>query len=302
MKKISAMVLAGLLILTGCSSNTLLVAESFKKTMDTSSFESKTSISLSVHFPENANVPLDDNRKPVMDLLKNGIVVDTIRKNDRESHITISANNPAPILSSELWPYPTAPSFDLYINGNDLLVKSSVDKKFLALASEADNPLDSVTSEQMKQLLKAFVNQYEFNPQHLEKIGQEKITLPDASVSDTTHIRISLDIQEAKDMAVYTVESLSRFEGLKDLPSLLPADAQKDVDVAKIRKDLSDMAQQLKSWNMDELKKNGLDGKLQLNLWIDKDNQIVQDETNIDLRLPNDADQQSGSSIRPIST
>ncbi|UUZ90542.1 hypothetical protein LJK87_32275 [Paenibacillus sp. P25] len=75
-----------------------------------------------------------------MDLLKNGIVVDTIRKNDRESHITISANNPAPILSSELWPYPTAPSFDLYINGNDLLVKSSVDKKFLALASEADNP------------------------------------------------------------------------------------------------------------------------------------------------------------------
>ncbi|UUZ90543.1 hypothetical protein LJK87_32280 [Paenibacillus sp. P25] len=109
----------------------------------------------------------------------------------------------------------------------------------------------------MKQPLKAFVNQYEFNPQHLEKIGQEKITLPDASVSDTTHIRISLDIQEAKDMAVYTVESLSRFEGLKDLPSLLPADAQKDVDVAKIRKDLSDMAQRLKSWNMDELKKTG---------------------------------------------
>jgi hypothetical protein len=295
MKKIGFILLAVLLVLTGCSPNALVVAESFKKTLDLTSFESKTNISLSGHLPA---VPMDNNIKPVLDILKEGIVIDTLQKNNQESHAIISSNNPAPILGSELWPFQTAPSFDLYMKGNGLYVKSSVDKKFLALSSQAANAPDTMASEKVKQILKAFINQYDYNAQHLEKMGSEKVTLPNGSVLDTTHIRISLGMQEALDMAAYTLDNLSRFEGLKDLPSLLPTlgGAQGEVDLAGIKNNLSDMANQIKSSNVADLKASGFDAKLSLDLWIDKDNQISQNETNIYFKLPNDSTQQSGSS------
>jgi hypothetical protein len=263
--------------------------------MDLSSFESKTNISLSGHLPAD---PMDNKIKPVLDILKEGIVIDTLQKNQQESHAVISANNPAPILGSELWPFQTAPSFDLYMNGNGLYVKSSVDKKYLALSSQAANAPDSMASEKMKQILKAFINQYDYNSQHLEKMGSEKVTFPNGSVLDTTHIRISLDMQEALDMAAYTLENLSRFEGLKDLPSLLPTfgGAPGEMDLAGIKNNLSDMAKQIKSLNVADLKASGFDAKLVLDLWIDKDNQISQNETNIYFKLPNEFTQQSGSS------
>lgn len=295
MKKLSVVIIAVILVLTGCSTNALLVANSFKKTMDLSTYESTTSISLSSNLP---GFPMDDKSKLVMGILKDGIVIDTVQKNAQESHSTISLNNPDLILGSELWPFKTAPSFDLFLNGNDLYVKSSVDKKFLALSSEETNVPDSMVSEKMKQLLKAFVNQYDYNPQHLEKVDQEKVTFPNGNSLDTTHIRISLDMKEALDMAAYTIENLSRFEGLKDLPSLLPTtgETQKEIDLTEIKNNLSDMVQQIKSWKVEDLQATGYDAKLVLNLWIDKDNQIVQNETNINFKLPNDFAEQSNRS------
>jgi hypothetical protein len=295
MKKLSIVLIAVILVLTGCSTNALLVANSFKKTMDLSSYESKTSISLSGNL---SGVPMDDKSKRVMDILKDGIVIDTVQKNAQESHATISLNNPDLILGSELWPSKTAPSFDLFLNTNDLYVKSSIDKKFLALSSEATNVPDSMTSDKMKPLLTAFVNQYDYNLKHLEKVDQERVTFPNGSALDTTHLRISLDMKEALDMAAYTIENLSRFDGLKELPSLLSntGETQKEIDLTEIKNNLSDMVQQIKSWKVEDLQAAGYDAKLVINLWIDKDNQIVQNETNINFKLPSNFAEQSNSS------
>jgi hypothetical protein len=298
MKKAIAAAAALLLVLTGCSPATLQVAESIKNSMDLKSFESKTAISVSGHIPD---LPMDDQIQPVVEVLKKGIVIDTVQKNDQESHVTLSLNNPAPILGSKLWPYQTAPSFDTYTNGNVTYIKSSVDKKYLALASEAANSQNAGLSENMGQFIKAFVSQYDYDPKHLEKVGQEKVTLSDGSFSDTTHFRITLDMQEALEMAAYTLENLSKYEGLKDLPSLLPAQVedQQGTDVGEIRSQLSEMAKQIKALNVQDLKASGFDGNLGLDLWIDNDNQIVQNEADIDVKLPNDPEQPSANADHP---
>jgi hypothetical protein len=268
--------------------------------MDLHSYESKTSISVSGHMPD---LPMGDQQiSPVVEVLKKGIVIDTVQKNDSESHVTLSLNNPAPILGSELWPYQTAPSFDTYTNGNVTYIKSSVDKKYLALASDAANGPDAALGEKMKQFIKGFITQYDYTPKHLEKVGQEKVTLSDGSVSDTTHFRITLDLQEAMEMASYTLDNLSRYEGLNDLPSLLPAqvEAQQGANVSEMRSGLSEMAKQIKALNVQDLKASGFDGSLGLDLWIDNDNQIVQNEADIDVQLPNDPVQPSGNADHPV--
>lgn len=300
MKKLIVLAAGMLLILSGCSPAALLVADSFKKTMDLTSYESRTSISVNGHFPD---APEDGVIKQVLEVLKSGVVFDTVQKNERESHVSLSVNNPAPVLGSEYWPYQTAPSFDSYTNGNVTYIKSSVDKKYLAFTSEAADGSNNEVSEKMKQFVKAYVNQYDYNPQHLEKVGQEKVTLPDGSVSDATRIRINLDTQEALDIAAYTFDNLSRFGGLKDLPSLLHTlgEAEQDINVNELKSNLSDMAKQIKSGHIEELKASGLDGKIGLDLWIDKDNQLVQNEINIDFKQPRDPAQRSGSDAADVA-
>lgn len=297
MKKLSAVLLTVLLALTGCSSNALLVGNSIKNTMDLSSYEAKTVLQLSGHLSAG---PMDEKEKLVFDILKDGIMIDTLQKNKQESHVTISAKKPAPILGSELWPYQTAPSFDLFTKGNDLLFKSSIDKKFLAMSAgtETGTVPDSALSEKMNQFMKDFISQYDYNFQHLEKVGQEQITLPNGSVSDTTHMKLTLDMQEALDLAAYTLDNLSCFEGLTDVAALapIPNETQQEMDLTEIRKSLSDMAQQIKSMKTEELKASGFDAKLSVQLWIDKDQQIVQNESNIYFKLPNDITQQGNSS------
>ncbi|XEC95806.1 S-layer homology domain-containing protein [Paenibacillus tarimensis] len=288
MKKIAVLMLSLLLLLTGCVQNAGLLTDAIKQGLDNSSFEASTTVRLDTNLPVEQ---MGSEMEAALQLLKDGVIIKSQQKNDREAHATILLQNPAGITGTEFWPFEIDPALDLYMDGGNLYVKSTVDDKFLG-SSTGETDISEDDTELLKELVLDFINQYQYVLPNVNNAGEETVGLPDGSKETATHLQITLDFQEAVNMTVYTLENLSKFEGLEQLITEFSKysgmdDSEAAPDALKELTDsLATAAQEVKALNVEELKAAGWNVELALDFWITPEKQIAQDKFKLKVQVP----------------
>ncbi|WP_028612850.1 S-layer homology domain-containing protein [Paenibacillus harenae] len=284
MRKTVFIILSALLLLTGCVSNAPIFTEAFKKGIDVTSFESKSTVTI------DTNVPVqDDELKRVLQVLKSGVIIAQQQKDLQNAHMEISLQDPTPIMGTELWPSAKKPALDVYIQGSDLYVKSTADNKFLGIENETSEQSQAEVTAQMKKFMEEIVKQNPFTLRHVDILGEETVTLPNGSSETATHVRITMEFKEMVDVLISTLENLSKSPDLDNqlksiFGEIIPTE---DLETGtSVKDELSNLVKELKAVNAEELKAAGWDVDFSLDTWINSDKEFDQTDAVITVHAP----------------
>lgn len=281
--KIIALIGIASLLLVGCQQDAQLVTEAVKNNFDTTSVESKSTVTFDLNLPE-----AEDH--PIFDLLSSGIVMDAKQKNLQEAAVSISANNPETIKGTELWPFDEDPAIDLIVRGNDLLITSPVDKPALLLPVEESG---DIPPEKMNELalefVENFIENYDYTFENVVEKGTETVSLPNGNDVSAKHIQINMDLEEAIDVTIYTLESLAESDELKELFALFMVNEEMEEmpDLSELMQEgFLELAAMLKDVKNEHLDESGVEANIVFDYWINDDTEIVQEDAMISVHLP----------------
>jgi hypothetical protein len=289
MKKISMILLVALLLMAGCTQNAAFLKEPLIKTAEVTSYEGLTKIQLST----NVNPEDDETLRLILQMLKDGLLVKTQQKNMNEGNVSISLQESSSVLDTELWPHSIHPSIDLFVNESNLIVKSSVDEKYLGIANVTPSLEATDFNELLEQAFVQFIDEYDYTFKKADNLGIEKVQLPNETSIDATHIQISIDTEEALEVMIYTLENLAKFSELEALinyiaqtDALGAPELSADLNYESVKTTLLEMATELKAINVTELKESGFSTSIVLDFWVGPDQLIVQQGAKLSLSLP----------------
>lgn len=291
MKRTWLLILLLVFVLSGCAPNVAIVGEAMKSQLDVTSYASTTTFALDADVPtdgQDARVGL------VLKALRDGVVFDVQQKDEQHAHGVISLKNPASIVGTELWPSQTKPALEFYLEGNEVYLKSSLDQKFLHVPA-AEAPLSPEMQKEFNELAKSvvreYIDQFGYPFKNVTTTPNVDVTLPDGSKVSTTHVNITLDLEEAHELLVYYLENLSKFDGLDRLMTGIGEMTGEDVTpvVPEMKAALAQAANALKLVNVKELAARGVKADISAEYWISTDNRFVQDHLKVDFNLPGNA-------------
>ncbi|MGG1662296.1 S-layer homology domain-containing protein [Brevibacillus sp. NRS-1366] len=279
------------LLLSACTPNTPLFTEALVKGMDTKSFESKSTITLDTNLPVE-----DETAKTLLATLKSGVTMQVEQKDQQNGHVTISLQDPGPLMDSGVWPSEKEPALDLYVEGDKTYVKSTADNKFLGITNDADSQAAAQLGASEKKLFEAFLKQQEFSLKDVQTVGEETVQLPDGKVQTATHVRISVDFQEAVDFIAFALDYASKHPELtkafENNPLIPVPGAESGSD--NLKDSLSEMVKELKSADVKKLQAEGWDFHIVLDAWINADKEFVQNQFTVTGSLPASTLSESG--------
>lgn len=297
MKKAGFLFLSLLLLLTGCAQNAPLVAEAMKNNLTVTSYEAQSIVSIDTNLPTE-----DEQAKSLLQILKKGVILQNQQKNDQDGHLTLSFVDPSPILGTQIWPSKIKPAFDVYSQGQNTFLKSTIDDKFFSMPANGPEsiPSNEQTNAFSEKLAEGILSKNQFNLKNVKTIGEESINLPDGSYEKTTHVRITIDFQEAIDYLTYLVEQLSQTPDLEKVIGNIPHDSAplNGLD------GLTEIEKNLKSIDVKQLQSEGWDGHITLDTWINSDKLFVQNDVTLSVNAPGKALSEDGviptSQLKPI--
>lgn len=296
MKRTWLLILLLVFVLSGCAPNVAIVGEAMKRQLDVTSYASTTTFALDADVPtdgQDARVGL------VLKALRDGVVFDVQQKDEQHAHGVISLKNPASIVGTELWPSQTKPALEFYLEGNEVYLKSSLDQKFLHVPA-AEAPLSPEMQKEFNELAKSvvreYIDQFGYPFKNVITTPNVDVTLPDGSKVSTTHVNITLDLEEAHELLIYYLENLSKFDGLDRLMAGIGEMTGEDVTpvVPEMKAALAQAANALKLVNVKALAARGVKADISAEYWISADKRIVQDHLKVNLNLPGDVIPDSG--------
>lgn len=272
------------LLLSACTPNTPLFAEALTKSMDTKSFESRSTITLDTNLPAT-----DEPAKTLLSTLKSGVIMQQQQKDLQNGHVMLSLQDPKPLMDSGVWPSKKEPALDLYVDGDKAYLKTSADNKFLGTTNEADAQAEAEIAASEKKLIEAILQQKEFSLKDVQTLGDETVRLPDGTDQTATHIRISIDYQEAVDFLAFALDFVSKQPELTKAFAnnpFIPAAAGNGSDDASVSDSLAHMAKELKSVDVKKLQAEGWDFHIALDAWINADKEFAQTEFTLTGNMP----------------
>ncbi len=290
MKKIFLLALS-FLLLTACTPNAPLFTQAMVKALDTQSFESKSTVTL------DTNLPVEDEKvKSLLATLKSGVNIQVQQKDEQSGHVTISLQDPKPLMESGFWTSDKEPALDMYVEGDKTYLKTTADNKFLGVTTDASGQVAAELGATQKKLFEAFLKQTEFSLKDVQTLGEETVQLPDGNSQKATHVRISVNFQEAVDFLVFALDYASKQPELAKLfedNSFVPVPGE-ELDVESIQDSLAQMAEELKAVDVKKWKAEGWDVAIQYDAWINADKEFVQDQVTLTVNAPAAALAESG--------
>lgn len=282
MKKIFLFALC-FLLLTACTPNAPLFTEALVKGLNTKSFESKSTITLDTNLPVE-----DDTAKMLLATLKSGVNIQYQQKDQKSGHVTISLQDPKPLMDSGIWLGEKQPALDMYAEGDKVYLKSTADNKFLGMASDVAGLAGTEFGPSQEKLIEAFLKQTEFSWKDVKTLGEETVQLPDGNSQKATHIRISVDFQEAIDFLAFALDYASKqpelAEAFENNP-LVPVPGDES-GIGSVKDSLAEMVKELKAVDVKKLKAEGWDVKLVYDAWINSAKDFVQDQVTLTVHAP----------------
>lgn len=281
MKKFVFLAVSMLLILTGCAPDAPLLTEGLKNAPN--SLEAKSTLTF------DTNLPVADKQgQALLTALKSGVILDTQIKDTEHIHQTVSLADPSAIEAASLWPSKTKPGYETFKEGNVTYIKTTADNKFLGIKTDDSKQLIEELAPIIQKLGDDFINQDQISLKNVQTLGEESVTLPNGNSEQATHVRVSIDFQEALSLLTYAVEHLNENPDVQKLLGSIPNTAlpTAELNADDVKKGLADLATELKSLDVEKLKAAGWDGQITVDSWINSAKQIDQSDFALTAKVP----------------
>lgn len=271
MKKVLVLCVAFALVLAGCSQEAATVKEAIVHDMDLASGESLVTLKIDTNL-------LDDEDEvfgPFLKALQDGLKFHSKQKSKTEGYTQVSLVNPNVLKGTDLWPYEAEPTLELFIDGGNLYLTTSIDQAVLALTEEG---LEGADQEGITEAVRDFIADYNYELKQVSLKGSEKITLPDGSQVEAQKVNVKLDLEESVAILIYTLEHLAEHPELVNLLGL-------EGTSGDVQEELQTAITELQALDIKDLTASGLKQELNLDLWV-ADKHLVQVDGNLKLELP----------------
>lgn len=234
-KKGSALLVAGMLVLSGCSGEASLVRDSIVQTLDKPNYDYQGTLKLTGDIdklPEALGEPIDPEGKAVLEALKAGVTVKGSQLDLENTKAVIEVNDDKLLRDNKLWSGDKKASVELLVSKDSFFLKSPLDSKYLVMsadvtgdlsamgASEAANPAKlKEYQEKMNDLtisfIKKYVAKYGYKLNNVKNLGATSVELPNGEKAEATHIAIKLDTKELVNMFFYTANDAVASQDVK---------------------------------------------------------------------------------------
>ncbi|HZG83113.1 MAG TPA: hypothetical protein VEZ13_20340 [Brevibacillus sp.] len=234
-KKGSALLVAGMLVLSGCSGEASLVRDSIVQTLDKPNYDYQGTLKLTGDIdklPEALGEPIDPEGKAVLEALKAGVTVKGSQLDLENAKAVIEVNDDKLLRDNKLWSGDKKASVELLVSKDSFYLKSPLDSKYLVMsadvtgdlsamgASEAANPAKlKEYQEKMNDLtisfFKKYVAKYGYKLNNVKNLGATTVELPNGEKAEATHIAIKLDAKELVNMFFYTANDAVASQDVK---------------------------------------------------------------------------------------
>lgn len=234
-KKGSALLIAGMLVLSGCSGEASLVRDSIVQTLDKPNYDYQGTLKLTGDIdklPEALGETVDPEGKAVLEALKAGVTVKGSQLDLENAKAVIEVNDDKLLRDNKLWSGDKNASVELLVSKDSFYLKSPLDSKYLVMsadvsgdlaamgASEAANPAKlKEYQEKMNDLtisfIKKYVAKYGYKLNNVKNLGAATVELPNGEKAEATHIAIKLDAKELVNMFFYTANDAVASQDVK---------------------------------------------------------------------------------------
>ena len=235
-KKGSAILLAGMLVLTGCANEASLVRDSIVASIDKPNYDFQGTLKLTgdveklpAAFGETV---VDKEGQALLAALKAGVTVKGSQKDLQDAKFQLEVNDDKLLRDNKLWTGDKKASVEMIAADNKVYVKSPLDSKYLVIDATTSNPFGGINStegvdpaklkafqDKMNDLtlnfIKKYVSKYGYKLADAKNLGVEKVTLPNGDKVDATHVAIKIDAKELVKMFFFTANDAVASQDVK---------------------------------------------------------------------------------------
>lgn len=235
-KKGSALLLAGMLVLTGCASEASLVRDSIVASIDKPNYDFEGTLKLTgdvEKLPAALGEPETDKEgQAILAALKAGVTAKGTQLDLNNAKIQFEVNDDKLLRDNKLWTGDKKASVELLVSDNKVYAKSPLDSKYLVIDAADSNPFGGISGtegvnpaklkeyqDKMNDLtlnfIKKYVGKYGYKLADAKNLGVEKVTLPNGEKVDATHIAIKIDAKELVKMFFFTANDAVASQDVK---------------------------------------------------------------------------------------
>jgi hypothetical protein len=233
-KKAHVLLLALMMLLTGCAGEASLVREAIVTSLEKPNYDYQGSLKLTGDIdklPEVLGENADSGTTDLLAALKAGLTFSGSQLDRDTAKISIQVNDDKLLRDKGLWTGDKKASVELLLKNDQLYVKSPLDQKYLLLDPSEQTAPAGVTQIDPKKVkewnekatklvldfMKSYIAKYGYKLSNVKNIGKETVKLPNGESVEATHVAVSLDLKELVQLLHYTAKDATTNPDVKKL-------------------------------------------------------------------------------------
>ncbi len=224
-KKGSLLLLAVLLLLTGCAGQASLVRDSMVASIEKPNFDFAGSFKLVGDFDKVESLVKSSgqseaetkNALALMKTLQAGLKIEGSEFDAKHAKMTFSMNDDKILRDNNLWTGDKKAALELLLDQNSFYVTTPLDKKYLLVDPNAEQLGGTLSPEKVKEFqekvnkltldfMKGYIAKYGYTLSQAKNLGEETVKLPNGDSVKATHVSIKMDLKELINMFFYTAK------------------------------------------------------------------------------------------------
>ncbi|MGM0712211.1 hypothetical protein [Brevibacillus parabrevis] len=235
-KKGSALLLAGMLVLTGCAGEASLVRDSIVASIDKPNYDFQGTVKLTGDvdkLPQAfGETNPDKEGQAILSALKAGVTVKGSQLDLKSAKVQLEVNDDKLLRDNKLWTGDKKASVELLVSDDKVFVKSPLDNKYLAVDANTSGAFTGVSGndkanpaklkeyqDKMNKLtldfIKKYVGKYGYKLADAKNLGTETVTLPNGEKVEATHVNVKIDAKELVKMFFFTANDAVASQDVK---------------------------------------------------------------------------------------
>ncbi|QRG66251.1 hypothetical protein [Brevibacillus choshinensis] len=234
-KKGSALLVAGMLVLTGCSGEASLVRDSIVASIEKPNYDYQGTLKLTGDVDKLpaafGETETDKEDAAVFAALKAGVTMKGSQLDLKNTKVAFEVNDDKLLRDNKLWAGDKKASVELIVAGDNFYAKSPLDSKYLKVSadttalggfggSDADPAKLKEYQDKMNDLtinfMKKYIAKYGYTLSNAKNLGVETVSLPNGEKVQATHINIKIDAKELVKMFFFTANDAVASKDVKN--------------------------------------------------------------------------------------
>ncbi|MED4781419.1 hypothetical protein [Brevibacillus choshinensis] len=234
-KKGSALLVAGMLVLTGCSGEASLVRDSIVASIEKPNYDYQGTLKLTgdvEKLPAAFGEAADKEDTAIFSALKAGVTMKGSQLDLKNTKVQFEVNDDKLLRDNKLWAGDKKASVELIVADDNFYAKTPLDSKYLKISadttsalggfggSDADPAKLKEYQDKMNDLainfMKKYIAKYGYTLSNAKNLGVETVELPNGEKVKATHVNIKIDAKELVKMFFFTANDAVASKDVKD--------------------------------------------------------------------------------------